>query len=76
MCEDGGSKRASKRGDTALVSFLMSQGAKEQPILKRKPIPGNHVPEEATAREMMTRDAVPRAVDLLPRSSDGFLDHG
>jgi uncharacterized protein len=45
---------ARKRGETALVAFLRSQGAHEDTTqIKRKSVPNNPVPEEASARERM-----------------------
>ena len=65
---------AAKRGETKLTEFLRAHGAKhgEKP-LKRKPIPQNPVPEDPAARQQLVRDSVQRAIQVLQRSSDGFL---
>jgi len=66
---------ALKRGETPLVEFLRSRGATEIPT-KRKLIPNNSVPHNAPERERMLRRGVQGALNLLQRSSDGFLDNG
>lgn len=68
---------ALKRGDTQLVEFLRSKGAREaanEP--KRKTIPKRVVPDDSAARERMLRERTQRALDLLQHSSDGFLENG
>jgi ankyrin repeat protein len=68
---------ARKRGQTPLVALLQSKGAAPGAVNpNRKPVPQNAVPSDATSRERMLRGSVQRAVDLLQRSSDGFLENG
>lgn len=68
---------ALKRGDTRLVELLRSKGATDgSKGLKRKAVPNNTVPADGAGQERMLRDGVQRALDLLQRSSDGFLDDG
>lgn len=68
---------ALKRGETPLVSFLRANGAKdEMTSSQRKLVPNNTVPSDAAGRELMLRGGVQRAVNLLQRSSDAFLENG
>jgi len=67
---------ALKRGETPLVAFLRSRGAKEPLALKNKQLPNNLVPPDTAGRERMIRDGAQRAITLLQRSSDAFLDNG
>lgn len=68
---------AQKRGQTALVALLQSKGAAPGPgHSNRKTVPRKAVPSDAATRERMLRGGVQRAVDLLQRSSDGFLENG
>jgi len=68
---------ALKRGETPLVAYLRSQGAKTSPPITRdKAAPENAVPADRTARTALMRESVQRAVDVLQRSSDGFLANG
>lgn len=66
---------ALKRGETPLVASLRSRGATETPA-KRKTVPNHPVPEDRRERERAVRGSVQRALGLLQRSSDGFLDNG
>jgi len=66
---------ALKRGNTPLVAYLRSHGATEIPT-KQKPVPSNPVPPGGRERELMIRRGVQRALNLLQRSSDGFLENG
>ena len=68
---------AMKRGETKLTRFLRDHGARNgaNPS-KKKPVPQNTVPEEPAARRQAIRDSVQRSVNLLQRSSDGFLANG
>lgn len=67
---------ALKRGETPLVAFLRSRGAKEPPASRNKQVPSNAVPSDAAAREQRLRAGVQRALTLLQGSSDAFLDNG
>ena len=68
---------AMKRGETPLVAYLRSQGATNSPhTTKPKNIPQNPVPADTAARTSPLRVSVQRALDLLQRSSDGFLANG
>jgi len=68
---------ARKRGATPLVDYLRSQGATNSPAAAReKAFPQNDIPAEPTARTAVLRDSVQRAVEVLQRSSDGFLANG
>ena len=66
-----------KRGETPLTRFLREHGAKNgaNPS-KKKAVPKNALPQEPAARRQALRDSVQRAVNLLQRSSDGFLANG
>ncbi|MBL9128093.1 MAG: ankyrin repeat domain-containing protein [Verrucomicrobiales bacterium] len=66
---------ALKRGETPLVAFLRSRGATEAPA-KRKTTPDNTVPTAGRERTEAIRGGVQRALNLLQKSSDGFLDNG
>ncbi|MCC7374579.1 MAG: ankyrin repeat domain-containing protein [Verrucomicrobiales bacterium] len=66
---------ALKRGETPLVAYLRSHGATEVPA-KQKKIPQHSVPTTGREREHAVRDSIQRALSLLQRSSDGFLDNG
>lgn len=66
---------ALKRGETPLVAFLRSKGATEVP-LKHKALPNNPVPTLGGERAQAVRDRIQRALNLLQKSSDGFLDNG
>lgn len=67
---------ALKRGETPLVAFLRSRGAKEPPLLKDKQSPNTAVPSDAAARERTVREGIQRAGTWLQRSSDASLDNG
>lgn len=68
---------AMKRGETPLVAYLRSQGATNGPHTpKPKSIPQNPVPADPAARTSALRVSVQRALDVLQRSSDGFLANG
>jgi ankyrin repeat protein len=68
---------AQKRGQTALVALLQSKGAAPGPVnSNRKAVSRNAVPSDAASRERMLKVSAQRAVDLLQRSSDGFLENG
>ncbi len=68
---------AVKRGDTPLVAYLRTQGATNSaPATRAKAVPQNAVPADAAGRAAALRDSVQRAIDLLQRSSDGFLANG
>lgn len=65
---------ALKRGETPLVTYLREHGAKTSPgVVRTKAIPQSAIPNDPAARTAMLRDSVQRAVDVLQRSSDGFL---
>ncbi|MBL9136829.1 MAG: ankyrin repeat domain-containing protein [Verrucomicrobiales bacterium] len=66
---------ALKRGETPLVNYLRSRGASEIPA-KAKRVPNHTVPSDSRERERLIRSSVQHALDLLQRSSDGFLDNG
>lgn len=68
---------ALKRGNTRLVELLRSKGATEESKgLKKKAFPSHALPSDTAGQERMLRDGVQRALGLLQRSSDGFLDNG
>ncbi len=68
---------ASKRGATPLFALLRAEAAKPDPATKKpKTVPQNPVPADASGRERMLRDGAQRAVTLLQRSSDSFLENG
>lgn len=68
---------AVKRGETPLVAYLRAQGATNGvPPARAKSIPQNAIPIDATERTVALRHSVQRAIDLLQRSSDGFLANG
>ncbi|HRI13800.1 MAG TPA: ankyrin repeat domain-containing protein [Verrucomicrobiota bacterium] len=66
---------ALRRGETPLVAFLRSRGATEIPT-KQKSVPNHPVPIDSRERESAIRSSVQRALQLLQKSSDGFLDNG
>jgi ankyrin repeat protein len=68
---------ALKRGNTRLVELLRSKGATEESKgLKKKAVPSHALPSDTAGQDRMLRDGVQRALGLLQRSSDGFLDNG
>ena len=67
---------AQKRGETPLVAFLRAKGAKAPDNAKHNAVPNNSLPLDGSSRERVLRDSVQRAVNILQRSSDGFLDNG
>lgn len=68
---------ALKRGETPLVSFLRAHGATDSSqSSKRRPVPHRDVASDPTQRERMLREGVQKAIELLQRSSDGFLENG
>ncbi len=68
---------ALKRGETPLVAYLRSQGATNSPAAAReKAFPRNAIPTDPADRTAVLRDSVQRAVEVLQRSSDGFLANG
>jgi ankyrin repeat protein len=68
---------ASKRGATPLFALLRAEAAKMDPDVKKpKVLPQNTIPPDASGRERMLRDSAQRAVTLLQRSSDAFLENG
>ena len=68
---------AMKRGETPLVAYLRSQGGTNSLAGARaKEVPRNLIPADANGRAAMRRAAVQKAVDILQRSSDGFLANG
>ena len=67
---------ALKRGETPLTAYLRSQGAVESASATRKKSPPDRaVPADPAARREAVRDSIRRALGLLQRSSDGFLDN-
>jgi len=68
---------AMKRGETPLTAYLRQHGAKNgAKPLKKKPIPQNAVPMDPAARTQAVLDSAQRAINILQRSSDGFLANG
>lgn len=68
---------AMKRGETPLVAYLRSRGATNSPpVAREKAIPQNAIPADPADRTAVLRDSVQRAVEVLQRSSDGFLANG
>jgi ankyrin repeat protein/mono/diheme cytochrome c family protein len=65
---------ARERNNRPLVGFLESSGASSGTVVqKHKPIPDNALPDTQKALDSMMRDAASRAIELLQKSSDGFL---
>jgi ankyrin repeat protein len=62
--------------DTDLVRFLRERGATSPAPARAKPFPVRDVPTDITARTDMVRDAAQRAIDLMQRSSNAFLESG
>lgn len=68
---------AMKRGKTPLVAYLRSRGATNSPpVAREKAFPQNAIPADPADRTAVLRDSVQRAVEVLQRSSDGFLANG
>lgn len=69
---------ALKQGpDTELVRFLVDRGAKPPPApANLKTIPQRAVPTDEAGRAALVRFSAQRAIDLLQRSSRGFLESG
>jgi len=67
---------ALKRGPhSPLVEYLRGVGAKPAPV-RIKVAPNRDVPADGPERQALVRESVQKAVTLLQRSSDRFLDNG